>query len=202
MRSPHSFSAAGRRGDVLTYYLLCGWSLCLRTGVQHSKPSMSVPSCAAAPSTLDHRPSRSTAAWVRDHRARAQRVPASSDPVLYLCRSPRGLSQHLPSAPEVRVELPSYRPASVIPLLSGVATRLSSTGVVEWTTETKRRQLLHRTLTSLGWVCEHTHASGRTHWSYRDSPAPELPLPGEITVQLGQYSAALYADYGVFPADL
>ncbi len=103
-------------------------------------------------------------------------------------------------APRVEIHVPPYRPKSLIPVLSWLATRLGQDDAdVAWYLDKRQGpNSVRKLLEGLGWILGKDR-KGRTV-RLRGAPpdAATLPEPAGFIACLGAHQARLAADYGVF----
>lgn len=110
------------------------------------------------------------------------------------------LRHELPRSSYLIVELPTWRPPSVVILLADLCSRLAIPGSeIAWRFSPRDRRLLRRTLIERGWSVDQATNDGRESLTL---PLPLQPVPPSppagFVGRLGRYDIPLFADYGIF----
>lgn len=106
----------------------------------------------------------------------------------------------VPRAPRIEIQVPPYRPKSLIPVLSWLATRLGQDDAeVSWYLDKRQGpDSVRKLLEGMGWAVGKDR-KGRTVRLHGAPPAAAtLPEPASFIARLGARQVRLAADYGVF----
>lgn len=109
----------------------------------------------------------------------------------------------VPRAPRVEIHVPPYRPKSLLPVFSWLATRLGQHGAdVSWCLDKRQGpDSVRKLLESSGWSLVKDRKGRVVRLRGARPPAAALPEPASFLACLGGHQARLVADYGVFSAD-
>jgi 16S rRNA G1207 methylase RsmC len=109
----------------------------------------------------------------------------------------------VPRAPRVEIHVPPYRPKSLIPVLSWLATHLGRDDAeVSWYLGKQQGpDSVRKLLEGLGWSLTKDRQGNTVRLHATQSPSTALPEPASFIARLGSHQARLAADYGVFSPD-
>lgn len=109
----------------------------------------------------------------------------------------------MPRTPRVEIHVPPYRPKTLIPVLSWLATRLAQDGAeVTWYLDKRQGpDSVRKLLEGLGWALGKDRKERTVRLRGAPPPAATLPEPAGFIACLGAHQARLAADYGVFSPD-
>lgn len=123
---------------------------------------------------------------------------ASSAQVIGFDQAMRGVAQ---TASVVNIYVPAYRPRTLMPVLSWLASRLAEPGAtVSWfLAKQQGPDSLKKLLGELGWDLGKKRVGQLIRLSGTVPAGIQLPAPAHFAAELGQHqSVNLFADYGVF----